>query len=79
MTAQEDDATLEALLHAAVAGPIDFVRIIVMRTASDMDRPYPRQAADKPALANQGGFEPALRNIYLAGIKAVQEIFGGVE
>jgi purine nucleoside permease len=31
MTAQEDNATLEALLRAAVAGLVDFSRVIVMR------------------------------------------------
>lgn len=37
-TAQEDNATLEVLLRAALAGLVDFSRIIVMRTASDFDR-----------------------------------------
>ena len=45
MIAQEDNATLEALLRATVAGLVDFARIIVMRTAGDMDRPYPGQVA----------------------------------
>lgn len=39
-TAQEDNATLEALLRGAIANLTDFSRIIVMRTASDFDRPY---------------------------------------
>lgn len=39
-TAQEDTATLEALLRGAIANLTDFSRIIVMRTASDFDRPY---------------------------------------
>lgn len=37
-TAQEDNATLEAMLRAAVNKLVDFSRIIVMRTASDFDR-----------------------------------------
>lgn len=72
MTAQEDNATLEVLLRATVAGLVDFAHIIVMRTASDMDRPWLRQAATTNLFwANQGDFEPALRNIYPAGIKVV--------
>ena len=39
-TAQEDNATLEALLRGAIANLTDFSRIIIMRTASDFDRPY---------------------------------------
>lgn len=39
MTAQEDNATLEVLLRAAIEGLVDFARIIVMRTGSDFDRP----------------------------------------
>ena len=39
-TAQEDSATLEALLRGAIANLTDFSRIIIMRTASDFDRPY---------------------------------------
>lgn len=39
-TAQEDTATLEALLRGAIANLTDFSRIIIMRTASDFDRPY---------------------------------------
>ncbi|KAL8760787.1 MAG: hypothetical protein Q9184_003046 [Pyrenodesmia sp. 2 TL-2023] len=79
-TAQEDNATLEALLRGAVANLTDFSRVIVMRTASDFDRPY----AEQPAIvnlfyANQGGFEPAVRNLYLAGVKVVQGILAGWE
>ena len=40
LTAQEDNATLEALLRGALNNLTDFSRIIVMRTASDFDRPY---------------------------------------
>lgn len=43
-TAQEDNATMESLLRGAAAHLVDFARIIVMRTASDFDRPYPGQS-----------------------------------
>ncbi|KAL8706899.1 MAG: hypothetical protein Q9201_000059 [Fulgogasparrea decipioides] len=74
-TAQEDNATLEALLRGAVNNLTDFSRIIIMRTASDFDRPYVGEADTVNLFyADQGGFEPAIRNIYLAGIKVVQGI-----
>ncbi|CAO2656428.1 Nn.00g052310.m01.CDS01 [Neocucurbitaria sp. VM-36] len=74
-TAQEDNATLEAMLRAHVAGLVDFSRIIIMRTASDMDRPYPGEATTTNLFwANQGAFTPAVQNIYLAGVKVVEGI-----
>ena len=77
-TAQEDNATLEALLRGAVNNLTDFSRIIIMRTASDFDRPYPGEADTVNLFyADQGGFEPALNNIYLAGIKVVEGILNG--
>lgn len=46
-----------------------------MRTASDFDRPYPGEAAVTNLLyANQGGFDPAIQNIYLAGVRIVEGI-----
>ncbi|TFY57016.1 hypothetical protein EVJ58_g7280 [Rhodofomes roseus] len=79
-TAQEDNASLEALLRGAMHGRVDFSRIIVMRTASDFDRPYPGEAASFNLLwADQGGFEPAIQNIYKAGIKVLEGIIEGWE
>ncbi|TQB73803.1 hypothetical protein MPDQ_005450 [Monascus purpureus] len=77
-TAQEDNATLEALLRSSVRNLTDFSRIIVMRTASDFDRPHPGEEAVYHLLyANQGGFKPAVQNIYLAGVKVVEGILSG--
>lgn len=74
-TAQEDNATLEAMLRADLNNLTDFSRVIIMRTASDFDRPFPGEAATVNLFyADQGGFEPALQNIYLAGIKVVEGI-----
>jgi purine nucleoside permease len=79
-TAQEDTATLEGLLRGAVANKTDFSRIIVMRTASDFDRPYAGESDIYNLFyADQGGFEPAIENIYLAGIKVVEGILQGWE
>ncbi|KAL1624322.1 hypothetical protein SLS56_007861 [Neofusicoccum ribis] len=77
-TQQEDNATLEALMRGAKAGLLDFSRIVIMRTASDFDRPYPGQAPlDNLLYADQGGFDPSIENIYLAGVKVVEGIIGG--
>lgn len=77
-TAQEDSTKLEALLRGAVAGLVNFARIIVMRTASDFDRPYPGEPDTVNLFwADQGGFEPAVQNVYLAGVKVVEGILSG--
>lgn len=74
-TAQEDNATLEAMVRAAKAKLVDFGRIILMRTASDFDRPYPGESPEYNLFyATQGGFEPSLANIYLAGVQVVEGI-----
>ena len=79
-TAQEDNATLEALLRGTINNLTDFSRIIVMRTASDFDRPYAGEADTFNLFyANQGGFDPAIQNIYLAGVKVVEGIIKGWE
>jgi len=76
-TSQEDNGTLEALIRGAKAGFLDFARIIVMRTGSDFDRPYPGLDPTVNlfyAEELQGAFGPAIANIYLAGIKVVEGI-----
>jgi purine nucleoside permease len=73
-TAQEDNATLEVLLRADLAGRVDYGRVIAMRTASDFDRPYPGENPVANLFAEQGGFGPATANLYIAGIKIVQGI-----
>lgn len=72
-TAQEDNATFEAMVRAHKAGLMDFARVILMRTASDMDR-APEGGVDEVAdfLASQGGYAPALENIWVAGSVIVQ-------
>lgn len=77
-SAQEDNATLEVLIRSAAHKLTDFSRIIIMRTASDFDRPYPGASATYNLLySEQGGFEPALKNLYVAGIKVVEGILDG--
>ncbi|KIX09058.1 uncharacterized protein Z518_00136 [Rhinocladiella mackenziei CBS 650.93] len=79
-TAQEDNATLEAIMRAAQKNLTDLNRVIVMRTASDFDRPPPGISEIQNLFyANQGGFPPAILNLYLAGIKVVTGILDGWE
>ena len=74
-TAQEDSATLEALLRSSKANLTDFSRIIVMRTASDFDRPPPSESAYYHLLyGNSGGFEPSLQNLNIAGVPIIEDI-----
>jgi purine nucleoside permease len=78
MTAQEDNATLEAMLRAAIRKTIDFARIIIMRTASNFDRPYPGSSPlHNLFYINQGAFIPAVENIYRAGTPVIQGILNG--
>ncbi|GAB7358635.1 hypothetical protein MBLNU230_g3865t1 [Neophaeotheca triangularis] len=77
-SAQEDNATLEALLRGAMDKLVDFSRIILMRTASNFDRPYSGQTAvDSLLFAESGGFGPAVENIYRAGIPIIEGIMQG--
>lgn len=76
-TQQEDNATLEALIRAATTKLVDFSRIIIMRTASDFDRPHAGQSILDNLLVQDQGYEPSIRNIYLAGIKVVEGILDG--
>ncbi|GAA5847165.1 hypothetical protein JCM9279_006117 [Rhodotorula babjevae] len=74
-TAQEDNATLEAMVRAHKAGLVDYSRIILLRTASDFDR-APKQSDDALTAfqAEQGGFEPAIQNLVIAGRPVVDDI-----
>jgi purine nucleoside permease len=75
-TQQEDNATYEALARAANAGRVDLSRIAVLRSGSDFDRPYDGQTSADNLLnyAAQGGFQPALANLFAAGNPLVQAI-----
>ena len=75
-TEQEDNATFEVLKRASAIGKLDLSRVAVLRTGSDFDRPYPGQT-DADGLVNygaQGGFVPAISNLYKAGAPLVADI-----
>ncbi|KAJ7185600.1 purine nucleoside permease [Mycena filopes] len=73
-TQQEDNATLNALFRGALAGLVDFSRIIVMRAGSDFDRPHDGQSVTDNLLGAAPGFNVALLNLHLAGVKVIQGI-----
>ncbi|SAK63412.1 purine nucleoside permease [Caballeronia calidae] len=75
-TQQEDNATYEALRRAASVGRADVSRVAVLRAGSDFDRPYPGQSAVDNLLnyAAQGGFAPAIENLYRTGHPFVQTV-----
>ncbi|KAI0354549.1 purine nucleoside permease [Trametes cingulata] len=73
-TQQEDNATLEALLRGALARKLDFSRIIIMRTASDFDRPYPGESAATNLFLMSPGFDISIKNIPAAGVPVVTGI-----
>ncbi|KAI0717646.1 purine nucleoside permease [Fomitopsis betulina] len=73
-TQQEDNAVLEALLRGQLARRTDFTRVIHMRTGSDFDRPPPGVSVADNLFYNDGGYDAAITNLYVAGVKVVQGI-----
>ena len=75
-TQREDNTTYEALKRAAGTNCVDLSRVTVLRAGSDVDRSYQGQTAADNLLnySAQGGFAPAIQNLYLAGNPVVQEI-----
>lgn len=75
MTAQEDNATLEAFIRFAHIKMMDFSRIIIMRSAADFDRPYPGLSViENLFYTHQGSFISSISNLYLAGTPVVKGI-----
>ncbi|EEQ40605.1 hypothetical protein CLUG_04733 [Clavispora lusitaniae ATCC 42720] len=76
-TAQEDNASLEAITRLTKAGLADFNRVMVMRTISDFSRPPPSMA-DKAVEffnnPNDGGADAAFDNLVVAGLPIVKDI-----
>ncbi|KAJ7717246.1 purine nucleoside permease [Mycena maculata] len=77
VTQQEDNATLNALLRGTLAKLVDFSRIIIMRSASDFDRPPQNETALANLLGDTPGFEPSILNLHIAGVKIVEGIIAG--
>jgi purine nucleoside permease len=63
------------MVRAALLGSVDFARIILLRTASDFDRPPPDvDPIYHLTEARQGGFAPAIQNILRAGRPFVDDV-----
>jgi len=63
------------MLRAALLGLVDFARIVLLRTASDFDRPPPGvDPVYHLREAPQGGFTPAIQNILLAGQPFIRDV-----
>lgn len=78
MTDQEDTAILAALMRAAIEGKVDFSRILITRAGSDFDRQPSDAIPELPFdMYRSGGLEPALRNLYLTGVRITQGILQG--
>ncbi|KAJ6467445.1 purine nucleoside permease [Mycena sanguinolenta] len=73
---QEDNAILAALHRASLVQRADFARIIIMRSASNFDRPPDGRSALESLRGPSPGFAPALSNLYVAGVKVVELILG---
>ncbi|KAH9907550.1 purine nucleoside permease [Xylariomycetidae sp. FL2044] len=75
-TAQEDGAVLGALVRGALEERVDYSRIIVVRTVSDFDRPFPGQSAIDNLLFQTGAYSSAVENVYVAGHSIASGITG---
>nr|WP_208023799.1 purine nucleoside permease [Duganella aquatilis] len=73
---QEDNATLEVLRRGQAAGRVDFGRVLILRSASDVDRPHPGQSNSDVLVnyAQQGGFEPSTANLLLTAQPVLREM-----
>lgn len=78
MTAQEDNAVLEAMVRGHAFGIVDYDRIILTRAGSDFDRksPLSNMTAYEAFSTSMGGFDVAVLNLFLAGEPVVKEIVG---
>ena len=74
MTTMEDTGTLTALSRLAAAGRVDRNRVMVLRTASDFDQPYPGQTTLQSLQADSGGYMLAIQNAYRVGSVVAQHI-----
>jgi purine nucleoside permease len=67
MTSNEDFAIVATLARLAKEGRVDSGRVMVLRAASNFDRPYPGQQALQSLLPVKGGYPLALENAYRVG------------
>jgi purine nucleoside permease len=77
-TAMEDTGTLQALTFLSRAGRVDLNRVLVLRTASDFDYPYPGSSAAeslaRTKIGSYTGYLPALDAAWRVGRVVVAEL-----
>lgn len=72
---QNDNAALEALLRSAALSRTDFGRIILMRSASNFDRPSNNESILQNLLYEQSGaLESSLQNMVSVGVEIIGNI-----
>ena len=78
MTAMEESGILGGVQRLGASHRADPARVMVLRGASDYDRPYAGQTAGQALLAlnADGGVELALDNLYAAGEPVVKALLG---
>lgn len=74
----EDTGTLQSLTWLAHAGRVDLNRVLVLRTASDFDQPYPGKTAAESLARNKigkyTGYLPALEAAWRVGNRVVSRL-----
>lgn len=76
-TAQEDNASLEALTRLDLHGLVDFNRVVVMRTISDFARPPSSMSNNTVGFftaSSDGGSSASRKNLFIAGLPFVQDV-----
>ncbi|HEV8019729.1 MAG TPA: purine nucleoside permease [Candidatus Lustribacter sp.] len=76
MSAMEDSGFLGGLARLTARGRANLARVLILRGASDYDRPYSGQtpAQSQAAMSVSGGPELAAENVYLAGEQVVRRL-----
>lgn len=74
MSNMEDSATFTALLRLEKMGLLNTQKVMLLRTASNFDQPYPGQTAQESIAAKSGGFIPSVANAYRVGSAVTSQI-----
>jgi len=81
MSGNEDHGTMTSLRRLAAANLVDWDRVMVLRTASDFDQPYPGRTAlqsigDSSAMGLPIALDISLENAYRVGSAVTRDIIG---
>ncbi|KAK5994798.1 Purine nucleoside permease [Cladobotryum mycophilum] len=75
-TAQEDGAVMTGILRATLMGKVDYKRLIIFRSISDVDRPHPGQAVLDNLFNPLPTYDSALQNVWVAAKHVITGIIG---